>query len=153
MRIVRRFVLLAAQLLVVRQTLPAEGASVVVVGNNSVSVTAISEDDLREIFLGTKYSLPDGAKVTPVLLKGGPVHESFLKLYLGKSVEGFRTWWLQIVFTGQGLLPKTFVSEADLVAFVGRTKGAIGYATLASVRGNVKRIAVRPEHKAVAGVP
>lgn len=153
MRTVPRFALLAALILLARQTLPAEGPSVVVVANGSVSVTTISEDDLRETFLGTKYSLPNGAKLIPVLLKGGPVHESFLKSYLGKSVEGFRTWWLQIVFTGQGLLPKTFDSEADLVDYVGRTRGAVGYATRASVRGNVKCIPVIPEHKAAAGVP
>lgn len=148
-----RFLLVGLLILLARQALPGESTSVVVIANGSISVSEIAQDDLREIFLGTKYSLPNGAKVTPVLLKGGPVHESFLKSYLGKSVEGFRTWWLQIVFTGQGLLPKTFVSEAELIAFVGRTKGAIGYATSASVRGNVKCLPVRPENKAVAGIP
>lgn len=150
---VPRFVLVAASILLARQTAVAANDSVVVVANNSVPVASIAPDDLREIFLGTQHSLSDGSKVTPVLLKGGPSHEWFLKSYLGKSVEGFRTWWLQIVFTGQGLLPKTFASEAELVAFVGRTKGAIGYATLASVRGNVKCIPVRPEHKAAGVVP
>lgn len=153
MKPLRRFLLVALLILLARQALPGESTSIVVIANGSISVSEIAPDDLLEVFLGTKSSLPNGAKVTPVLLKGGPVHESFLKSYLGKSVEGFRTWWLQVVFTGQGLLPKTFVSEADLVAFVGRTKGAIGYATLASVRGNVKCIPVRPEHNAVAGVP
>ena len=147
MVIFRRFVLVAASILLGRQTLAAANDSVVVVANSSVPVASIAPDDLREIFLGTQHSLSNGSKVTPVLLKSGPTHELFLKSYLGKSVEGFRTWWLQIVFTGQGLLPKTFASEADLVAFVGRTKGAIGYVTLASVRGNVKCIPVRPEQK------
>ena len=148
-----RLLLVALLILLARQALPGESTSVVVIANGSISASEIAQDDLREIFLGTKYSLPNGAKVTPVLLKGGPVHESFLKTYLGKSVEGFRTWWLQIVFTGQGLLPKTFVSEAELVDYVSRTRGAVGYATRASVRGNVKCIPVRPEQKAAAGVP
>lgn len=147
MKTVLRFVLLAALILLARQTLPAE-APVVVVANSSVSVTAIPPDDLREIFLGTKYSLSNGAKVTPVLLKSGPVHDAFLKSYLGKTAEGFRTWWLQIVFTGQGLLPKTFVSETDLVDYISRTRGAIGYATRASVRGNVRCISVKAEQAA-----
>lgn len=122
----------------------------VVVANSSVSVAAIPPDDLREIFLGAKYSLSNGAKVTPVLLKGGPVHDLFLKSYLGKTAEGFRTWWLQIVFTGQGLLPKTFVSEADLVDYVSQTRGAIGYATRANVRGNVKCIPIKPGQSGAA---
>lgn len=118
--------------------------SVVVVANKSVSVTAIAPDDLREIFLGRQHSLRDGSKVTPVLLRGGPVHESFLKSYLGKSMEGFRTWWLNIVFTGQALLPKTFASEAELVDYVSRTQGAIGYVGRASAGTNVKWIQVAP---------
>lgn len=142
MTILRRFVLLIPQILLAQQTLPAANTSVVVIANSSVSVDAIAPDDLREIFLGTKFSLSNGSKVTPVLLKGGPIHESFIKSYLGKSAEGFRSWWLQIVFTGQGLLPKTFSSEADLVDYVGRTRGAIGYAARSNVRGNVKFIQV-----------
>ena len=150
MRTLPRFVLLAALILLARQTLPAEGSPVVVVANSSVSVTAIPPDDLREIFLGAKYSLSNGAKVTPVLLKSGPVHDLFLKSYLGKTAEGFRTWWLQIVFTGQGLLPKTFASEADLVDYVSRTRGAIGYATRANVRGSVKCIPIKPDQSGAA---
>lgn len=147
-----KFVLLAASILQARQTLMAANDSVVVVANSSVSVESIAPDDLREIFLGTQHSLSDGSKVTPVLLKGGPTHELFLKSYLGKSVEGFRTWWLQVVFTGQGLLPKTFVSETELVDYVGRTRGAVGYATRGSVRGSVKYISVTSEHKNVGSV-
>lgn len=133
-----------------RPTPAGAGDSVVVVANSSVSVATIAPDDLRDIFLGTKYSLANGARVSPVLLKGGPVHELFLKSYLGKTTEGFRTWWLQIVFTGQGLLPKAFESEADLVDYVGRTRGAIGYASRASARGNVKHLPVKAEPNSAA---
>lgn len=153
MRIVPRFLLLAGLIFLARQALPAGGTPVVVVVNNSIAATAISQDDLREIFLGTRYSLSNGAKVIPVLLKGGPVHESFLKSYLGKTAEGFRTWWMQIVFTGQGLLPKTFDSEADLVDYVGRTRGTIGYVSRASVRGNVKRLSVKTDQDGDSALP
>lgn len=147
---VPRLVLLTAWILPAQQSLLGANDLVVVVANNS-AVVAIAPDDLREIFLGTQHSLPNGSRVIPVLLKSGPVHELFLKAYLGKSVEGFRTWWLQIVFTGQGLLPKSFASEADLVDYVGRTPGAIGYAMRASVKMNVKCLPVTPARKAAPG--
>jgi hypothetical protein len=137
-----KFVLVAGLMLLAQQSIRGADDSIVIVANSSLSVTAIAPDDLREIFLGTQYSLSNGTKVTAVLLKAGPVHESFLKGYLGKSPEGFRAWWLQMVFTGQRLMPKTFESEADLVNYVARNRGAIGYATRASVRGNVKCVAV-----------
>jgi ABC-type phosphate transport system substrate-binding protein len=142
-----KFILLAALIFLARRSLTAaSGSSVVVVANASITVSAISQDEVREVFLGSRQSLSNGSKVTPVLLKGGPVHEAFLKSYLGKSTEGFRTWWLRYIFTGQGLLPKTLASEADLIDYVSRTEGALGYAAPASVRGNVKCIRVAPDH-------
>lgn len=116
------------------------------IANSSVSINAIAQDDLREIFLGTQHSLSDGSRVAPVVLSGGAIHELFLKSYLGKSTEAFRTWWLQMVFTGQGLLPKTFASDAALVDYVARTRGAIGYSARANVRGNVKSIHIVSAH-------
>ena len=145
-----RLVLLTAGMLPAQHSLLGANDLVVVVANSS-AVTAIAPDDLREIFLGTQHSLPNGSRAIPVLLKSGPVHESFLRSYLGKSVEGFRTWWLQIVFTGQGLLPKSFASEADLVDYVGRTQGAIGYVTRGNVRLSVKCIQVAPPRNATPG--
>jgi ABC-type phosphate transport system substrate-binding protein len=144
MTILRSF-LLAALLPLARQPLVAQGDSIVVIANGAVSVTEMGQDDVREIFLGTQHSLSKASKITPVILKGGPTHETFLRLYLQKSPEAFRAWWMQYIFTGQGLLPKTFASEADLVGYVGRTRGAVGYATRASVRGNVKCILITPK--------
>ena len=133
---------LAALLVLARPVLPGAAPTVVVVANTSITASTISQDELQEVFLGTRYSLSNGSKVIPVLLKSGPAHEFFLKSYLGKSNEAFRTWWLRYVFTGQGLLPRTFASEADLVDYVARTQGALGYVSPASVRGNVKCLQV-----------
>lgn len=140
-----RFLGLAALLVLVRPALAGAAPAAVVIANASITVNTISQDELQEVFLGTRYSLSNGYKVVPVLLKGGPAHEFFVKSYLGKSTEAFRTWWLRYVFTGQGLLPKTFASEAELVDYVSRTKGAVGYVTQTSVRGNVKCIQVTRE--------
>lgn len=57
-----RSVLLVILILAVRQCLLAQSNSIVVVANSSVSVPAIAEDDLREIFLGNLHSLSDGSK-------------------------------------------------------------------------------------------
>jgi len=148
-----KFLRLTALMLLARPALPGTAPSVVVVANVSVTGSAISQDELQEVFLGTRHSLANGSRVIPVLLKSGSAHELFLKSYLGKSIEGFRTWWLRYVFTGQGLLPKTFASEAELIDYVARTKGAVGYVTPASVRGNVKCLAVSSESSSTGGQP
>jgi hypothetical protein len=61
-----------------------------------------------------------------VILKGGPVHEVFLKKHVGVPPEEFRAQWRKAVFTGQGTMPKTFDSEAALLEYVASTPGALG---------------------------
>jgi hypothetical protein len=100
---------------------------VVIVANKSVKAYEVSVAEIRDVFNGDKNSLSDGSHVVPVTLKGGPVHEAFLKKFLGKGDAAFRAGWRSLVFGGQGTMPKTFDSEAALIEYVAVTPGAIGY--------------------------
>jgi ABC-type phosphate transport system substrate-binding protein len=114
-------------------------AEVTVVANSSVGVSAMSTDDLKRIFLGAKSFLSDGSNVEPVLLQAGAAHEAFLKEYVGKTDAALRSHFKSLVFTGKGSMPKSFASDAEVVSYVARTKGALGYVSNAGA----KRIAVR----------
>lgn len=121
----------------------ARAQEVVVIVNNGVKATAVSGDDIRGVFSGEKSSLGDGSHVTPVTLKGGPSHEAFLKLYVGKGDSAFRTGWRNLVFTGQGSMPKMLDTEAALLDYVAATPGAIGYVSKATNRAKVKTLEIR----------
>jgi len=120
----------------------AQASDPVIVANPSVRASSIAVGDLRDIFLGEKLTLPDGSRVEPVLLKGGPVHEAFLKAYIAKTDWAFRASWRKLVFTGRGVLPKTFDTPEALLNYVAKTPGAIGYANVAS-HANVKTLVVK----------
>lgn len=120
-----------------------QAQNVVVIANNGVKASAASSDDIRGIFTGDKSDLGEGSRVTPVTLKAGPVHEAFLKEYVGKGDAAFRTGWRNLVFTGQGAMPKTFDSEAALVDYVASTPGAIGYVSKGTDIGKTKALAVK----------
>jgi TonB family protein len=62
-----------------------------------------------------------------VLAKGGATHEAFLRQYMGKSDDDLRTYYRTLVFTGTGAMPKFLDSDAEIIRYVARTKGAIGY--------------------------
>jgi hypothetical protein len=47
------------------------------------------------------------------------------------------------VFTGKGSLPKTLSSDAEMVKYVSKTKGAIGYVSAASSTDGVKVLEVK----------
>jgi ABC-type phosphate transport system substrate-binding protein len=118
----------------------ARAQDVVLVANKSVQISSIRITDLRAIFTGAKTRFADGSHAIPVLLRGGPVHEVFLKNYVGESPDEFRVHWQKEVFTGQGAMPKTFDSESALIEYVAATPGALGYVSRISPQDNVKSI-------------
>jgi ABC-type phosphate transport system substrate-binding protein len=121
----------------------AKAQEVVVVANNSVKASDVSSDEIKSVFSGEKSSLKDGSHVVPVTLKGGAAHDAFLKKYVGKDDGAFRASWRSLVFTGQGSMPKTFDTEAELVTYVGETPGAIGYVNKETPHDKVKTLAVK----------
>jgi len=118
-------------------------AQVIVIANPDLKAAEISRADLRDVFTGGTSSLKDGSHVTPVLLKSGPVNDAFLSLYVGKSDSAFRTVWRSLLFSGQGVMPRTLDSEAAVVEFVAHTPGAIGYIAQTAPHGGVKVLAVK----------
>jgi hypothetical protein len=118
---------------------PAAASDVKVIANCSVKVSKVSPADLKSIFWETKTSLDDGSRVEPVLLKTGDAHEAFVRQYTGKTAVSLATYYRSLVFTGKGGMPKVFTSEADLVEYVRKTKGAIGYV---SAEANTKGVKI-----------
>lgn len=100
---------------------------VTIVANNGVPAFQITQAQLHDIFTGTRSRFGDGSRAVPVVLKGGPVHEVFLRKHVGESLDQFRTRWQKVVFTGEGAMLKEFASEASLLEYVAATPGAIGY--------------------------
>jgi ABC-type phosphate transport system substrate-binding protein len=118
-------------------------AQVIVIANNGVKAADVSKGDLRDVFTGASSSLKDGSAATPVLLKAGATHDSFLSEFVGKNDTAFRAGWRSLVFSGQASMPKSLDSETAVVDFVAHTAGAIGYISKATPHDGVKVLAVR----------
>lgn len=121
----------------------ARAADVKVIANTSVGVSSITAADVKGIFLATKTSLEDGSHVEPVLEKGGAAHESFVKEYLGKTEAALETYYRSLVFTGKGSMPKVVANDAEAVAHVAKTKGAVGYVSSGASTAGVKVLDVK----------
>jgi len=118
----------------------AWAADLKVIANPSVGASAVSVDDLKGVFLATKSSLSDGSHVEPVLEKGGATHEAFLKEYIGKTDTALQTYYRSLVFTGKASMPKQLASDAEVVAYVAKTKGAIAYVSAGASTDGVKTL-------------
>ncbi|MCP4213632.1 MAG: hypothetical protein GY765_03200 [bacterium] len=114
-----------------------------VVANKASAVDSFNARELKSIFLGKKTSWPDGKKIMVVVLKTGDVHKAFLKAIVKKNPKQYALFWKKATFTGTGEPPKMVKTEAELVAFVKSTAGAIGYVSAAGADTSVKKIAIK----------
>jgi hypothetical protein len=124
-------------------TVALQAADIKVIANPSVGASSVSTEELKGVFLATKTSLSDGSHVEPVLEKGGPTHEAFVKEYLGKTDAALQTYYRGLVFTGKASMPKTVASDAEVVAYVAKTKGAVGYVSAGAGTAGVKTLEVK----------
>jgi TonB family protein len=113
-----------------------------VIANSSVKADTISAAELKRVFLEEKISLADGTHVEPVLNKDGEVHEAFAQQYLGLSGDDLQTYYRTLLFSGRGSMPKAFESDAEVVAYIARTRGAIGYVSSGSSAEGVKTLII-----------
>lgn len=139
----RRAMIAAAVLLT---SLNVCGSDIKIIANGSVKMDSISAHELRSVFLLQRRTLTDGSSAVPVLKTSGADHELFLKQYLDRSSDEMRIYYQGLVFTGKGSVPKQFNSDAEVVAYVAKTKGAIGYVSADTPTAGVKILVV-----AVAG--
>lgn len=102
-------------------------AELISVANPSVPVDAVSKAELKKIFLGQKVKWENGSHVILVTVANEPMHDRFVKSVTGKSENQFRRWWLTKVFTGEGMLPRTFSDAEQARRYIAETPGAIGY--------------------------
>jgi TonB family protein len=151
-----RFPLLTAAILMLAAPC-AWTQNVKVIANPSLQADSISARELKSVFLEETSSLRGGTHVEPVLARGGPAHEAFLRRYLGRSDADLQTYYRTLVFTGRGFMPKTLASDAEVAAYVARTRGAIGYISPDASAAGVRTLAIGsaandPERKLISRV-
>jgi len=116
-------------------------ADVVLVANPDVPVDAISLDDAARLYLGALSRLGN-VRVVLTTQAEGAAHEEFLRLLLRRTPTQFRNHWFRVVFSGHGALPRSLRTEQEVVDFVARTPGAVGYVTTATPPGATKALLI-----------
>ncbi len=115
-----------------------------VVANPSVSVSNLMTAQLSQIFLKKIGTFPDGSAAVPVdQLVSSPVREAFSQAVHAREAPAVEAYWQKKVFSGRGLPPAAYSSDAQVIAFVKTTPGAIGYVSTGAATEGVKVIAVR----------
>ncbi len=129
--------------LLVSAAMPARAGSIVVIAHDQVPFSSLTADELQRIFLGKKTFWNGGRRIVPVCLKQGQTHESFLRSFMDMTGSQFDIFWRQAVFTGTGNPPKAFQRESDVIEFVRKTPGGLGYIDSATSHAALKIIKVK----------
>lgn len=91
------------------------------------SVNTLKKEDVKNIYLGYKRMWNNNQIIELTSISDGPIAESFMKKYLNKRNSQCLIYWKQLMFTGRGMMPKRFKTEAELIQYIAKTKGTIGY--------------------------
>jgi len=121
------------------------GSDIKVIANPSVTTDFISAGELKRIYLLQTRKLKNGSVVEPVLQKRGTVHDTFSRQFLERDGEEIRTYYHGVVFTGKGSMPREVNSDQEMVSYIARTRGAIGYVSGGANIDGVKALFVAPE--------
>jgi hypothetical protein len=105
---------------------------------NPANANAVSQDDIKKIYLGKSKSFADGTKVNPVNQNGTAVADEFNDKLVGKSGSQLNAYWSKLVFTGKGTPPGKLDNDQAVIDFVAANADAIGYIDSAKVSDKVK---------------
>lgn len=119
-------------------TAPAT-AQVAVVAHPDVSDASASAQTLLQIYSLEKTRWSDGAAIVP-LDASGPAQDAFYSA-IGQSTAQMRRVWLRKKLSGEGQPPASLGSDAEVIARVSSTPGAVGFVRASAVTDAVKVLA------------
>ena len=114
-------------LLAILAAFPAAAEPVVVINAGS-GVEHLSRDEVINIFLGRYRQLPSGIAALPIDQPANqPLKAQFYRMLVNKDLAEINAYWARLIFSGKTAPPRQAASAAEVVDWIARTRGAIGY--------------------------
>lgn len=114
-----------------------------VIVNNSNPVSSLSKKEVSDLLLKKKSKWSNGTSVTPVdQLSGSGVREAFSSQIHGRSTSSIRSFWQQAAFSGTATAPPEKTSDEEVIEFVKKNPGAIGYVSPSAKTSDVKSVTI-----------
>jgi ABC-type phosphate transport system substrate-binding protein len=116
----------------------AHGDVVPVVSRDS-TVTALSTNQLVDIFLGRSARFPNGKQAVPIdQAEGTAARDEFYSRFAGKSAAQLKAHWSKIIFTGRGQPPKAVSDSSETKKLLAQNPNAVGYIERSVVDDSVR---------------
>jgi ABC-type phosphate transport system substrate-binding protein len=120
----------------------ALAADYVLITGNENPVSELSAKDVKNIYLGKKTVWDDGSHITVFTNTVSNVNAIFMKEIVRKTPQQYSTYWKKSLFTGTGLPPRDFSSDAEVKSAVAAKPGSIGYISPSALDEKVQQIQI-----------
>lgn len=119
-------------------------AEVVPVVSARSSVTALTRNEIADIFLGRRARFPDGATALPIDQgEGSQARAEFYRRYADMTPAQLKAFWSKIIFTGRGEPPQAVSSARQLRHLLAVHQDAIAYLDRSQVDDSMRIVQVR----------
>jgi hypothetical protein len=99
---------------------------------------------LADGFLKKAVEWPDGTAIAPADLPGdSPVRRRFSEEVLGRSVAAVKSYWQQLIFSGRAVPPPELDADEEVIKFVVKRRGGVGYVSMGADVTGVKVVGLR----------
>lgn len=106
-------------------------------------ITSVDRQFLADAFLKKVTRWPDERVMHPVdLLPSSAARSRFSQDVLRRSVAAIKAYWQQRIFSGRGVPPPELGADEQVVAYVLKHDGAVGYVSGAAELEGVKAVPV-----------
>jgi ABC-type phosphate transport system substrate-binding protein len=107
-------------------------------------VIAVDRKFLEDAFLKKIASWPQGIVIRPVdLVPNSQVRRQFTEDVLKRSVEAVRIYWQQRIFSGRDVPPPELDTDEEVVKYVLKYEGAVGYVSGSATLNGSRVLTVR----------
>ena len=109
----------------------AEAADFVVITHPGLTLSA---DDIKDVYIG-QMQMAGSIRLVPV--DNGPAQEAFLARVVRMEIGRYNTAWIKKAFRDGVSAPALKAGDAEVLEFVRRTPGAVGYIRVVAAGVNV----------------
>jgi ABC-type phosphate transport system substrate-binding protein len=115
-----------------------------IIVNDSNPVDSVERRFLADAFLKKVTVWSSGEVIRPVdLPPNSPIRRKFSDDVMKRSVEAVKSYWQQHIFAGHDLPPPELSTEDDVIAYVVKHPGAVGYVSASADLHGAKAVALR----------
>jgi ABC-type phosphate transport system substrate-binding protein len=107
---------------------------------SSSSSHKLSEDEVKEIFTGSKTTWSNGSKIDIIDQSDSETGKKFYDNFLGKTVNQVRVQWTKLILSGQASAPIKASNDSEVKKTVSKNNNAIGYISSKELDNSVKEL-------------